>query len=273
MHQIPSRPSHRNAAFTLIELLVVISIIALLVGILLPALASARKAAQAAVSQSNVRQISVALFMYQDLFKGALPEGEHGGGFDDTWMGRSVEFIAETGDDPSSFYRSPLDELTEQWAGDKLTSYGVNASLSSEHPPYFGVTYAEIRNPSGFVWIGELAEEEGATEFEDHFTPQFWGDPAPFTPVAGAYPLDHPLSGTPEDPYDYTDDADENWEAGAPAHLGITKVANSSGIYGFGEGHVAMHAIDDLFEYTAGIGATPSLNAFDPMYPGEASGF
>jgi prepilin-type N-terminal cleavage/methylation domain-containing protein/prepilin-type processing-associated H-X9-DG protein len=51
-------------AFTLIELLVVISIIALLVGILLPALARARTGGRTAVCLSNVRLISVAANMY-----------------------------------------------------------------------------------------------------------------------------------------------------------------------------------------------------------------
>ncbi|MEX0776348.1 MAG: hypothetical protein WD042_11640 [Phycisphaeraceae bacterium] len=64
-----ARPSHGAAApgagaFTIVELLVVISIIALLIAVMLPALVNARQAALATVCQTKLRQIHMASCSY-----------------------------------------------------------------------------------------------------------------------------------------------------------------------------------------------------------------
>ncbi len=61
-------------AFTLVELLVVIAVVAILIGVLLPGLSSARRAAQSLSSASNIRQIGTATLTYLNDHNQHLPQ-------------------------------------------------------------------------------------------------------------------------------------------------------------------------------------------------------
>ena len=104
---MPNLPAGRrlqsSRAFTLVELLVVIAIISTLIGLLLPAVQSAREAARRCKCQNNVAQLGLALHSYEFAYEAFPPgvtgdtgpirnlaEGKHVG-----WIIRLLPFMEE----------------------------------------------------------------------------------------------------------------------------------------------------------------------------------
>ena len=159
------RPS-LSKGFTLIELLVVVSIIALLVSILVPAVQEAKEAAMSVVCQSSLHQIGIATSIYTDDNHGTFfwqrGNQTHRTGPYRPWFHSEGILSSYLQGDPEAVakYGCPTHENDESYWGDgdyTANRYIVALPSSSSTPPPFGwpSTLLKIRNPSRKIVILE----------------------------------------------------------------------------------------------------------------------
>ncbi len=152
-----------NKGFTLIELLVVIAIIAILAAILFPVFAQARERARAITCVSNLKQMGLALMMYNQDYDETYACGwASGDGGKSMWRMTLKPYIEKFGDSGSPYdaangkgkgiYLCPDDPFAN--SGYDPTSYGYNAQ------PYGGNSGMTM----GWVAVGNGGAFPGAPE-------------------------------------------------------------------------------------------------------------
>ncbi len=248
-----TRPRAGRLAFTLVEVLVVIGVIVILLGILLPGLASVRRESLASSCLSNLRQLSVAHLSYMAVHKDrfadvGLPHGSLG------TPARSFVNTLKPFCDDQLVLRSPLD-TSPHWPVElggegepvnngtpplyRLTSYGMNNYLSRTFSPAAAIegvgagadALARVPSPSTTVCFLRMADR-GAYASSDHPHVEEWGSfPVPAAAAASQVQIN-------------------SIDAGKPG-------AASRSTWSFVDGHTASAEFSTVFEST-------TANQFDP---------
>lgn len=250
-----SRPAHH--AFTLVELMVVVTVIALLISLLLPAMSSATDVARAATCLSNLRQQRIAMGSYMIENKGYFPnhrQDNYGGrsrpdGYDSYWATTLLDYGAT----PAIFHCPGI--LSKQ------TDYGYTWSWKFDQY-YIGYGYNAwflgLRNyPNGYQACGGISTT-GYFRFSRVKSPAenlCLGDKNPL-PIAGTVHWGQALWWP-------------NASFASPFHEGIngSRHRGGAGVI-YNDGHAELRQESDINPTTTPTNPTndhPFLRIWDPL--------
>ena len=225
-----SRRSPGRSGFTLIELLVVIAVVAVLLGLLLPALSASRHAARRVVCLANMRSLEIAHASYAFDHEGAMLGTTHSG----SW----IDVLREI--DPALLLRSPTDTSPHFAGGTSVggryrrTSYSINYQLSPDNPG--GVASLDAVPVPHATAHFVIAVFEGENAVRDHVHPHLW-----VSPVQARVPAKAAL------------------EMQLSAHAGEQGTWGAASAYGFLDGHAESRTFEEVY-------TSRTENSFDPAF-------
>jgi len=215
-------------AFTLVELLVVIAVIAILVGVLTPALSGARAASRRVMCLANLRSLETAHWAYLIDHEGRMIGTTHG----TSWV------AVLRGFDPALLVRSPVDTSTHFPGGTPIggvyrsSSYSINYFLSPDNPKGTP-TIDRVALPSAVCHFVILVFE-GTGAVADHVHPSLW-----WSPFSERIP------------------GKAATEVQTNAHGGEPGAWEARSNYGFLDGHAETRRFNEVYQST-------NRNRFDP---------
>ena len=220
--RLAARSARVGRGFTLIELLVAIAVIALLIGILLPALGKSRRASQRVGCLVNLRSLQTAHWMYLLDNDGWMLGTGHGVSWVDVLRTYDETFVLRSPVDTSRHFTDPYSD-SQLPPTLRETSYSLNFELSPDNPN--GVSRLDaVPFPGETTHFVIKVFEDRAAAVSDHVHPRLWWAPIPGFPAKAAAT-----------------------EMQTNAHGGEAGSAQAESNYGFLDGHAATHSFGELY--------------------------